>query len=312
MSTNIKTSLLELSPSKYSLVIEPLSPGFGFTVGNSLRRILLSAIPGYAVTRIKINDDVTHEYQSIPGIVEDVLDIVLNLKLLRAKIVNGDEKSTIIIKKKGQCDVYAKDFMENNKAIVITNPDLFICSVDKDGDVTIEIDIEKGVGYRAIDKVNLNENINPQNILVDALFNPVTNVAMEVENIRVGDMTNYNKIVLNFDIDGTVSAKEVVDYSFNLYIDTIKNIQSSFGASVDMLEATESSSSAKKKVDPDSVESEFDDMEATAKKKIIQILTKNEIFTKEELLAKKDTLEELNGFDEKMLLTIREYISKIS
>lgn len=303
---SIKAKIQTHSQFKHTLIVEPLIPGFGYTLGNSIRRIMLSSVPGFAVTRIKINDDITHEYQSMPGVVEDVLDITLNLKLLRAKILNIEDKVTLVLHKKGAGNVYASDFDLSKKTAEIINPDLLICSLDKDGEIRIEIDLSKGMGYQSIEKINLGDNVNPQNILVDALYNPVTNVAMEVEDIRVGDITNYNKLVLNFDTDGSITPEEAVNYTFELLIDMFKKIQSSLASFLEGGEVVESV-----KTDEVIVTEEFLDMDTPNKKKILAILEKNGIKTVAELLEKQNDLDSLNGVDEKILLTIKEYLASL-
>lgn len=304
---SIKAKIQTHSQFKHTLIVEPLIPGFGFTLGNSIRRIMLSSIPGFAVTRIKINDDITHEYQSMPGVVEDVLDITLNLKLLRAKILNTEDKVTLVLHKKGAGNVYASDFDLGKKTAQIINPELLICSLDKDGEIRIEIDLTKGMGYQSIEKINLGDNVNPQNILVDALYNPVTNVAMEVEDIRVGDTTNYNRLVLDFDTDGSITPEAVVNYTFELLIDMFQKIQSSFKSFLDGTDIVDSSP----ETDPVVTVEEFADMDTASKKKILAILEKNGITTKAGLLEKQNDLESLNGVDEKILLTIKEYLSSL-
>lgn len=228
---NIKCYLTEQTDKSFSLVIEPLLPGFGYTLGNSLRRVLLSSVPGYAVTSIMIND-ITHEYQGLEGVEEDALEVILNLKLLRAQILTDDEKILISLEKTGPGKVYAKDFRADPR-IRIVNPDLYICSLDKDGTIRIQVEVSKGVGYLPVEKLDLAGNTNPQNILVDAVFSPVKNVAMEVEQIRVGAMTNFDKLTINFETDGSVSGQEVVKYVLDFTVDLFEKIRSSFASNSD-------------------------------------------------------------------------------
>lgn len=305
---SIKTTLVNHSQFSHSLVVEPLAPGFGHTIGHSLRRILLSSIPGFAVTRVKINDNITHEYQSVDGSTEDALEILLNLKLLRAKITNDEQKITISLNKTGPGTVTAADFDLDKKGVEIANPDLYICTIDDKSTLKIEVDISRGVGYLPIDRVNLGANTNPQNLLVDALFNPVTNVSMEVEEMRVGDMTNFHRLTLNFDVDGTVTAQEVVDYTINLLIDNLQKVQSSFKSFIDGSQTIPTRSPASEE---DQIESELNDLQLTGKSKVIGILNKNGIYTKQDLKEKAGDLEEMAGIDEKILNTLQEYISKI-
>jgi len=301
----IKSKLVSNSDRDHTLVIEPLTPGFGYTLGNSLRRIMLSSIPGFGITKIRIND-ITHEYQPLPGIVEDALEVILNLKLVRAAILSREEKVTISLSKKGPGDVYARDFETLGKASIV-NPDQYICSVDKDGSLQIEIEISRGVGYLPVERINLANNINPHNILVDALFSPVTNVMMDVEEIRVGDMTNFNRLSLSFSTDGSVSGREVVDFTLGMAIDLFQKIHSALDSSEveTPLMATEGVVAAT----PAPIASD-ELSDKLLGKKLIGILTKNGIETLSQLKAKEAELSDLPGIDEKMLAKIQEYLTK--
>ena len=159
----IKTKLVPTGTNSYKLEIEPLVPGFGHTFGNSIRRILLSSIPGFGVTTIRIND-LTHEFQPVKGVKEDAIDVVLNLKSIRAKILTNDQKATLVLKATKAGKVYAKDFKKEAK-IEISNPDQYICELDGTGDLEIEIDIERGIGYRNADELESIESPNPLDIL---------------------------------------------------------------------------------------------------------------------------------------------------
>lgn len=291
----LKSSLSTVANNRYSLVVEPLLPGFGYTLGNSLRRILLSAVPGFAVTKIKIND-ITHEYQPIEGVVEDALEVVLNLKNIRAKILNTDEKVVINLKKTGNCDVFAGDFETGGK-VQIVNQDLYICSLNKDAELDIELEISRGSGYLSVEKLNLGANPNPQYMIVDALFSPVTNVNIEVEQVRVGEMINFDKLTLNFESDGTIDGKEIADFALELNIELLQKIKSSLESS--------SLTGEKAPIEDKEISQEI---KITAKK-ILSILEKAGIMTDEQL--KNANLEEINGLDEKMVSKIKEYLAKL-
>jgi DNA-directed RNA polymerase subunit alpha len=290
----------------YKLVIEPLLPGFGYTLGNSLRRILLSSIPGYAVTKIKINNT-THEYQGIEGVVEDVMDIILNLKRLRCKIVTDDEKILLRLNKKGSGEVSAKDFEKNAQAEVI-NPDLYICSLDKKGEVDIEVEVSKGIGYLPVEQIQEKEIGTLSNFInVDALFSPVENVSFEVEKVRVGEKTNFDKIELTFTSDGTVDPKEIANFTFNLAVDLFQKIHSSFNADKDSAEVI-----AKQKKVPAKTEESTSEDEIDLPKRIKNNLEKNGITTNQQLLEKKGEVKDYPGVTEKAFDAISEYLEKIS
>jgi DNA-directed RNA polymerase subunit alpha len=303
----IKSRLIQHSDYNYTLEIQPLLPGFGYTLGNSLRRILLSSVPGFAVTRIKIND-ISHEYQPIEGVSEDALEVVLNLKSIRARINTGEDKVTLTLHKKGPGKVTAADF-KTEKNCEIINKDLYICSLDKEGELNIEVDISRGIGYLSIEKISLTDNINPQNILVDALFSPVTNVKMDVEDIRVGEATNFNSLKLSFTTDGTVEAKDIVSYTMDVIIDMFNKTRSSFEASLEegVLMEPEANNDEEEGI----VKVVESDEITISSKKIMSILAKNDISTNSQLKERQNDLESLAGIDEKMIETINKYLQEL-
>lgn len=312
---NIHSKLYELGNNDYSLVVEPLAPGYGHTLGNPLRRIMLSSIPGTAVTKIKING-VSHEYQPIPGIVEDALELILNLKTLSVAINNDDEKVTLTISSNKAGKIVAGDFKGDKKNYTVANPDLYICTVDKGGMVDIEVEISKGIGYLPTEKLALTSNINPQNLLVDANFNPVINVSIHIEDTRVEDMTNYDKLTLNFQTNGTITGSEVVKFSLNLIQDLFQKIASATTTvNTNDLEIEPVEVKKVKKVatlkeeSADAVVAVSDEIKLI--KKITNILSKNNINTNQELKNSVKTLEEVAGLDEKMIKTIQKYLSSL-
>jgi DNA-directed RNA polymerase subunit alpha len=305
----IKTKLLAHDESKYTLTIEPLLPGYGHTLGNSLRRALLSSIPGYAVTRIRVND-LTHEYQAIDGVVEDVMDVILNLKLLRAKILTDDEKVVLNLSKDNEGEVTADDF-EKNAKVEIVNKDLYICSLSKGAKLTIEVEISRGVGYLPVEDINLGAASNPQDIYLDAVFSPVLNVAFNVEQVRVGDKTNFDKIEIDFETDRSVPGEEIAQYAFSLLVDLFNKIQSSFGASV-----SQSPIQVHPKTvtpdDPINFSTTSSDDKIDLPPRIKNILEKNGIYTNQELKHRLSEVEEFPGIAEKALTLIKDYLKTIA
>jgi DNA-directed RNA polymerase subunit alpha len=201
----------EGSYAKYEA--SPLPAGYGVTLGNALRRVLLSSLEGAAVTAIQIRD-VYHEFTSIPGVKEDVTQIVLNVKKLRLKSFATHPVQLKLIKS-GAGAVTAADIQESAD-VEIVNPDLPIMTLDSD-DVTIEMDltVERGVGYMAAERVES----NPIGVIpIDAIFTPVTKVNYSVENTRVGQMTNYDKLTLELETDGTVSPEEALSRSAEILV----------------------------------------------------------------------------------------------
>lgn len=192
------------SYAKY--VMEPLERGFGSTIGNSLRRVLLSCLPGAAVTRVRI-DGVLHEFSTMKGVSEDVVNLIMNLKGLAVKSY-VDEPKTLILDVSGPKEVTAAD-IKMDADVEILNPDMHIATIDKDGSLYMEITVEKGRGYVLADKNK--ENEMPIGVIpVDSLFTPVRKVNFAVENTRVGQITDYDKLSLELWTNGTIAPDEAV------------------------------------------------------------------------------------------------------
>lgn len=221
-------------------VIEPLERGYGTTLGNSLRRILLSSLPGYAVTAVKI-DGVLHEFSTIPGVVEDTTDIVLNLKQLLIK-VHGDCPKKIYLNVKNEKRVTAAD-IEVSSDVEVLNPDLYIATVSQGGALHAEITIDRGRGYVAAERNRGAENIIGV-IAVDARFSPVLKVNYTVEHTRVGQITDYDKLVLEVWTDGSISPVEAVSLAAKIMTEHLMlfvNLSQTAGKTEIMVEKEEES-----------------------------------------------------------------------
>ncbi len=201
--------------------IDGLYPGYGHTLGNSLRRIILSSLPGAAITLIKI-DGVPHEFSTIDGVKEDVVAILLNLKRVRFKILTN-ESQTVTISLKGVKDVTAADCKVPGQ-VEILNPDQPIATLtDKNAILDIELQIQKGLGY--VSKENLqNGKVAIGTIAVDAIFTPIRRVNYEVENMRVGDRTDYNRLKMTIETDGTLTPREALENSIEIMVNQLKAI----------------------------------------------------------------------------------------
>ena len=211
-------------------VLEPLEKGFGVTIGNALRRVLLSSLPGAAATSIRIAG-VDHEFSTLKGCKEDITEIVLNIKSLAVKTSSDDKnfKKTITLKAKGPCVVTAADIIEDDEVKVL-NPDLYICTLEADGEMNMEINVGRGRGYVSADK-NKDMSLPIGFIAIDSLFTPVRGATYEVESARVGQNIDYDKLTLHVHTNGTVSAKEVISLSakllneyFGLFIDLVDSM----------------------------------------------------------------------------------------
>jgi len=199
-------------------VIEPLERGYGTTLGNSLRRVLLSSLPGAAVTSIKI-EGVLHEFSTIPGIREDTTDIILNLKGLAIKMY-GEEPQVLRIEAQGEKELKASDIIAGAE-IEILNPDLYIATLEPDGRLFMEMNVEKGRGYVPAEK-NKKGDQAIGIIPVDSIFSPVYKVNYAVENTRVGQVTDYDRLILEVWTNGTVKPEEAVSLSAKILIDHLK------------------------------------------------------------------------------------------
>ena len=209
------------------IVVEPLERGFGITLGNALRRVLLGSLPGAAVVGIKI-EGVQHEFSTIPGVKEDVTEIILNLKCLALKSANTDSsfRKIINIKKQGPCVVYAKD-IDTDAEVEVLNPDLYICTLDEGAVLDAELHAGRGRGYVSAEK---NKEVNRElklsypigYIPIDSIFTPVKKVSYNVESARVGQNINFDKLVLDVETNGAFSAVEIVSLAAKVLDDHIK------------------------------------------------------------------------------------------
>ncbi|TSC91993.1 MAG: DNA-directed RNA polymerase subunit alpha [Parcubacteria group bacterium Licking1014_17] len=185
--------------------VGPLYPGYGTTIGNTLRRVLISSLEGSAITSVKISG-VDHEFSSMDGVKEDVVEIILNLKRVRFKLF-GDEPVTLTLKTKGIGDVTAADIKTTSDVQVINKNQHIATITDKKKELEIELTIEKGIGYIPVEQRH-KEKMSVGEIAVDGIFTPVVNINFTVENIRVMQRTDYNKVLLDIETDGSVTPEE--------------------------------------------------------------------------------------------------------
>lgn len=200
-------------------VIEPLERGYGTTLGNSLRRVLLSSLPGAAVTSVKI-DGVLHEFSTIPNVLEDTTEIILNLKKLVLKYDSNDLK-IIRLEQSGKKELRASD-IERDAEVTILNPDQHICTLDEDGKIVMEMTVERGRGYVSADQQpNKNDEIVGL-IPIDSIYTPVTRVNFTVDNARVGKRTDYDSLTLEVWTNGSINPEEAISLSAQILIEYLK------------------------------------------------------------------------------------------
>lgn len=214
----IREEIIDKTASKF--VIEPLFPGYGATIGNALRRILLSSIPGSAITSFKI-ENISHEFSAVPHVKEDMIEIMLNLKSLKIKSTSKDPV-VIKISKKGPGEVTAADFSKNNN-IEIIDPNAHIADLDNKAKFELEATVKFDRGFRSSEDT-ISDTKEIGQILVDTAFSPVDRVLMVVENTRVGRMTNYDKITLEVYLNGSMKPKDAMIDASNILIDHFKEI----------------------------------------------------------------------------------------
>jgi DNA-directed RNA polymerase subunit alpha len=288
--------------------IDGLYPGYGHTLGNSLRRIILSSIPGAAITKVKING-VEHEFSTIEGVKEDVINVLLNLKRLRLK-VTGDEPQTIYIKAKGVTTVTGKDVEVPGQVEVLT-PDQHIAELtSKSAELIIEATVQQGLGYvpkEAIEK----ERVEIGAISLDAIFTPIRRVNYEVENMRVGDRTDFNRLRISIETDGTLTPKEALEQSITTMIVQLKAIvgfkEEEVAPSTPVKE-DDSEISSKKEIDVEFLKTRIDDIGLSAR--TVKALTTANIRTVGGLARKKEAdILDVEGLGSKGIQEIKKTLS---
>lgn len=204
-----------------TITIEPCYPGYGTTLGNSIRRVLLSSLPGAAVTKVKI-EGATHEFTTLSHVKEDILEIILNLKKLRVKM-HTEEEVKLELNAAGEKQVTAGDISKNSEVEVV-NPELPIANItDMSGSLNMVIFVNPGRGYMPVESMQNSEK-EAGTIDVDASFSPILSVGVNVENVRVGKMTNWDKLVLNITTDGTITPKQAFEMGVGILIDQFNSL----------------------------------------------------------------------------------------
>ena len=288
-----------------SYEIDGLYPGYGHTLGNSLRRIILSSLPGVAVTAVKIAG-IDHEFSSIQGVKEDAIIILLNLKRVRFQVVS-DEPQTLTLKVKGAREVKAKD-IKIPGGVEILNPELLIATLtDKNAELDMEITVEKGLGFVSKEVIQKNR-VDIGQITVDAIFTPIRRVSYEVENMRVGDRTDFNRLKIFIETDGTITPKEALEKSIETMIGQLKAIigfkeEEVITPSLDSKEE----SAQKADIDDDSLKTRIETLNLSAR--TLNALSNANVRTVGGLARKKEKdILEIEGLGSKGLSEIKEVL----
>jgi DNA-directed RNA polymerase subunit alpha len=288
-----------------SYEIDGLYPGYGHTLGNSLRRIILSSLPGAAVTSVKIAG-IEHEFSVLSGIKEDAITMLLNLKKVRFQVV-ADEPQVVTLKVKGIKEVKAGD-IKLVGGVEILNPDLVIANLtDKGADLDMEITVEKGLGF--VSKEVLQKNrVDIGSITLDAIFTPIRRVSYEVENMRVGDRTDFNRLKLFIETDGTITPKEALEKSIETMIHQLKAIVGFKEEEILMPSSMEASGSKKLDMDDDALKTRIDTLDLSAR--TLNALSNANIRTIGGLARKKEKdILEIEGLGSKGLGEIKDMLA---
>ncbi len=289
-----------------SYEIDGLYPGYGHTLGNSLRRIILSSLPGSAVTSVKIAG-ISHEFSVIPGVKEDAITILLNMKKIRLSIV-GDEPQVLTLKAKGVKEVTAGD-IKLPGGVDVMNPELVIANLtDKSADLDMEITVEKGLGFVS-KEVLMKNRVDIGQITLDAIFTPIRRASYEVENMRVGDRTDFNRLRMFIETDGTITPKEALEKSIETMITQLKAIVGFKEEDVIMSPSGgKDSSTHKEEVDDDSLKTRIETLNLSAR--TLNALSNANIRTVGGLARKKEKdILEIEGLGSKGLGEIKEVLS---
>jgi DNA-directed RNA polymerase subunit alpha len=296
------------SATSATFAVEPLHSGYGMTLGNSLRRVLLSSIAGAAVTSFKI-EGATHEFTTVKGVKEDVVDIMLNLKGVRFRVY-GDEPQLIRIVKKGKGVVKAKD-IQVNADVEVVNSEHVIATVNESVDFVVDLVVETGRGYRTVDESSAKKASDM--IAVDAIFSPVLRVRYKVENTRVGQMTDLDKLILTIDTDGSITPRDAFEEASAILVNQYTAL-----AGKTKLEASEPlNSGAQGGIgigefgdESGALNTPIEDLNLSAR--TTNALINNDIHTIRDLFALSDTeLRDLKGFGSKALDEVKEKMAEL-
>lgn len=316
MSNNIHTPGLvkvdDHSATSASFVIEPLHSGYGMTLGNSLRRVLLSSIAGAAVTSFKI-EGVSHEFTDVPGVKEDVVDIMMNLKGVRFRVY-GTEPQTVRVSKKGKGTVTAKD-IQTNADVEVVNPEHVIATIDDaKGELVMDLTIEVGRGYRTIEEGAAKKTNDA--ITLDAIFSPVLRVRYKVENTRVGQATDLDRLLITVDTDGSITPQDAFEEAAAVLVNQYTALAGKTRVAV--TEAPVEASAAQEGSFGDDMIGEettalstsIEDLNLSAR--TTNALINNDIHTIRDLFALNDAeLRDLKGFGSKALDEVKEKLAEL-
>jgi DNA-directed RNA polymerase subunit alpha len=309
INTPTITSVTDDADNVATFTIQPLHNGYGMTLGNSLRRVLLSSIAGAAVTSFRI-EGVTHEFTAIDGVKEDVVDIMQQVKGIRFKVYS-DEPQTLTIEKKGTGAVTAAD-IKTNADVEVVNPEHVIATIDGKNAFKAEIVVEKGRGYQSIEESSEHRQ-SSDFIAVDAIFTPVLRVRYKVENTRVGQMTNLDKLIITAETDGTITPRDAFEEASALLANQYTALAGKTtveATQFQMYSPSTDSSDSSQAEEKDALTTSIEDLNFSAR--TTNALINNDIHTLKDLFSLTDAeLKDLKGFGSKALDEVREKLAEL-
>jgi DNA-directed RNA polymerase subunit alpha len=297
------------SPTSATFTIEPLHTGYGMTLGNSLRRVLLSSIAGAAITGFRI-EGTTHEFTTIPGVKEDAVAIMLNLKGIRFRVFS-DEPQTLRLSKKGRGVVTAKN-IQLNADVELVNPEHVICTIDDDkANLSMEFIVETGRGYQVVDEQTVRKVSDLINL--DALFTPVLRVRYKIENTRVGQMTDLDKLLITVETDGSISPRDAFEEASAILVNQYTALagQTRVEAAAPITAKPANSSQSDEDGDePAELMTSIEDLNLSAR--TTNALINNDIHTIKDLFSLSEAeLRDLKGFGSKALEEVKEKLAEL-
>lgn len=296
------------SATNSTFVIEPLHSGYGMTLGNSLRRVLLSSISGAAVTSFKV-EGATHEFTTVPGVKEDVVDIMLNLKGVRFRVY-GEEAQNLRIVKQGKGVITAKD-IQVNADVEVVNPDHVIATLEDDkAQFVMDLVVETGRGYRTIEEGSAKKASDM--IAVDAIFSPVLRVRYKVENTRVGQMTDLDKLIITVETDGTITPRDAFEEASAILVNQYTALagKTRVETGEQLVGATTGHVSQEGADEPTALNTSIEDLNLSAR--TTNALINNDIHTIKDLFSLSDAeLRDLKGFGSKALDEVKEKLAEM-
>ncbi len=305
-----KPKVIESNNNTAIIEIDGCYPGYGNTLGNVIRRALLSSLPGAAITVVKIKG-VKHEFSTIPGVLEDVIQIILNLKQVRLKF-HTDEPIMMTLKAKGEKKVTARD-IKGSSNVEVVNKDAYIATMtDKNAELEMELWAEKGLGYVPQEIMN-REKLEVGTIAIDAIFTPIRKVSYTIEDMRVGDQTDYNKLTFAIETDGTMTPEDAFEQAIKILVNHFKALKELGSPEVKAVAAEKKPKEVKEEKKPekeDPLKMKVEDLKFP--QKIINILVANKIKTVSGIIKKsEDELKEIEGLGSKGVKEMRKVLGHL-